>query len=75
MSKDKLDLFAVRTASKEVLNTFFTKKTEAKAVRDDMVKEGKEAFVTKGPDHRDFNPATSGLRAAIEKRQRNRKRR
>jgi hypothetical protein len=75
MSKDKLDLFAVKTAGGEVLNTFFVKKTEAKAVRNELNADGKDATVAKGPDHRDFNPAASGLQAAIEKRQRNRKRR
>lgn len=47
-----LRLFAIKTKDGVMLDTYYTNKTAAKAMRDKLIESGQHAEVVVGPDHR-----------------------
>ncbi len=47
-------LYALRNANRELESIFFEKKMDAKQVRNELNKEGRDLYVTRGPDHMNY---------------------
>lgn len=63
-------LYAVRDNNREVVGGYFVKKMAAKAVRNKMNADGRDVFVTNGPDHPKYNET---IKPNAVKRRKNRK--
>jgi hypothetical protein len=63
-------IYAVRDNNRDVVGGYFAKKMAAKAVRNKMNSEGRDVYVTNGPDHPNYNPT---LKPNAIKRRKSRK--
>lgn len=63
-------IYALRDNNRDLVGPYFAKKMDAKSVRNKLNEDGRSIFVTKGPDHPNYNPT---LKPNAVKRKKNRK--